>query len=792
MKVIHAWLADYLEKFHQSPERLSQLLTGRAVEVDDIQDVKEKLQPLVVGKVLVLEKHPKADRLKIAQVSIGAKRLSVVCGAPNVRESMFVVVAQPGQFTLQPDTGEWREISVATVRGVSSEGILCGADELGLASGPAAHQERHILDLSEFASDRSVGKSVVEVLDVSPVYDLDVLANRPDLLGHRGVAKEIAGLLHLKYKEPKHPLPKPRSKTLSLRFEIQAMRLTPRYAGLLLNGIEFKASPAWMQHRLRRAGIRPINLVVDVTNYVMLDVGQPLHAFDLDKVHQFMRVREARHSEQLKTLDGKQHSLPQGAIVIEDQQGLIDLAGIMGGESSMITEKTRRIFLQAAIFDSQRIRTTSKTLGHRTEASSRFEKGIAQILTQPALELSYYLLKQSLPQLQLEAQLDVHAPTPKTTVIHLRIAKLNSLLGSNFSISIVERILKDLGFHITHKSTDSLKVKPATHRLDLQIEEDVIEEVGRAVDYNSLPATAPHIMLKPQTTSENIRLRPMIFSSLTANGWNEVMQLSFTNEPFLKKFGRTSKQSVRILNPMSEDQAVLRSELITSLLGLMKEQVRSIPEPKIFEFAHIFLPYAQSYAEIPHLVGMTVGHRSFTQVKGMVEYLLQRLHISEYRFEPATHWAFHPDSCLRIALGKETLGTLGLLQPDLGQAGALSQPVAAFEISYDQLIHATSPRFTFQDMSNFPSILLDIAVVIPTQVSWQEVASEVRRHAGPCLKRLEPFDVYTGDPIPDGKKNLAFRVEFQAPDRTLDMTEAELQRTKIVDGLQAKWGANLR
>lgn len=792
MKVIQSWLAEYLPRFNISPEKLSALLTGRAVEVDEVLDLNDKLQAIVVGKILTIEKHPNADRLRVAQVTIGAKRLSVVCGAPNIYAGMFVAVAQPGSFVVDVQTGEWKQLEPATIRGVTSEGMIVGADELALATGAAAHNERMVMDLTEVAKDTDVGKSIVSVVDVSPVYNLDVLANRPDLMSHRGVAKEIAGLLKLKYVEPKLSLPKARSKKAPITIQIQAKRLVPRYAGLVLSGVKFQPSSSWMQHRLRRAGIRPINLVVDVTNYVMLDVGQPLHAFDLDKVVKFMKVRESKKGEKLITLDGKQHELPPGALVIEDGSGLIDLAGIMGGQSSMITDQTERILLQAAVFSPERVRMTSRALGHRTEASGRYEKGVSPVLVDQALQLAYDLLHRLMPSVQLESVVDMKQPVSAPVQVVIRTIKTNSLLGSKVSTKQIESVLKTLGFTITKKTHDSLKVRPPLHRLDVKIEEDVIEEVGRYLDYNSLPKTGPVLQLAPAPTKDAIRLRPMIFSTLTAAGWTEVMQLSFTNAQHLNLIGKTEKDHMRLVNPMSEDQAFMRSELLSSLVVLAEKHLRQGVTPKLFELAHVFIPQGTEWAEIPHLAGITVGKDSFAQVKGGVEALLKRFHISEVRFEPSTHWAFYPDACLSLKLGKESIGTIGQLKPELAKQLGVQQPCAGFELSYDQLIHLTSPRFAYQDIPVFPNITLDISVIIPENIQWQAVEEVVRKFGGEFLFAVKPFDIYTGDPIPEGKKNLAFRVEFQAKDRTLEMSEAENARTTIVAGLNEKWGANLR
>ncbi|MEK7539939.1 MAG: phenylalanine--tRNA ligase subunit beta [Patescibacteria group bacterium] len=792
MKVIQSWLADYILRFNISPEKLSALLTARAVEVDEVLDLKDKLQSIVVGKILTMEKHPNAARLRVAKVSLGAKRLSIVCGAPNIYAGMYVAVAQPGAHVVDMQSGEWKQLEAATIRGVASEGMIVGADELALATGAAAQNERLVMDLTEVAKDTHVGKSIVSVLDVSPVYDLDVLANRPDLMSHRGVAKEIAGLLKLKYTEPTLSLPKARSKKAPITIQIQAKRLVPRYAGLVLSGVKFQPSPLWMQHRLRRAGIRPINLVVDVTNYVMLDVGQPLHAFDLDKVVKFMRVRESKKGEKLMTLDGKQHELPPGAIVIEDGSGLIDLAGIMGGQSSMITDQTQRIFIQAAVFSPERVRMTSRALGHRTEASGRYEKGVSPVLVDQALQLAYDLLHRLMPSVQLESMVDIKQPVSAPVQVVIRTAKTNSLLGSRVTPQQIETVIKTLGFTVLKKTQDSLKVRPPLHRLDVKIEEDVIEEVGRYMDYNSLPKTGPVLQLEPAPTTDAIRLRPMIFSTLATAGWTEVMQLSFTNAQHIKLTGKTEKEYMRLVNPMSEDQAFMRSELLSTLVTLAKKHLRLGTTPKIFELAKVFIAQGTDWAEIPHLAGMTVGKDSFAQVKGGAEALLKRLHIDQVRFEPATHWAFYPDTCLSLKLGKESIGTIGQINPELAKQLGVDQPCAGFELSYDQLIHLTSPRFAYQDIPVFPNIILDISVIIPENIQWKAVEEVVRNFGGEFLSEVKPFDIYTGDPIPKGKKNLAFRVEFQAKDRTLEMSEAENARTQIVAQLNQKWGANLR
>lgn len=799
MKILIDWLKDYIPLLTVPAYKLADDLTFRAVEVDEVVDITDKLQTIVLGHVLHMEKHPQADRLRVAKVSIGTKQLTIVCGAPNLYEGMFVAVAQPGSWVRESKTGEWVQLEAATIRGVASQGMVAGADEIGLAEGSAASSEHHIMDLSDVGTTAKLGKSIVQCVDVSPLLDVDVLANRPDLMSHLGLAREVAALHKLKLRIDAPTLPKARLKTAPLKIEVRAKKLIPRYTGIFISGVKQQASPLWLQQRLRRSGIRPINLVVDITNYIMLDMGQPLHAFDVDKINQKMVLREAKVGEKLRTLDGKEHALPEGALIIEDGKELIDLAGIMGGASSMITEQTCNVLLQAAIFDRHRIRSTARKLSHRTDAAARFEKGVAPAQTLLALQKAFALLKKYNPDLQLDFVVDQAQVKPTAERIVVRVQKMNSLLGTRISIAQARAVLVSLGFTISKQTSESLAVVPPLYRLDVHLEEDVIEEVGRVVGYNTIPSTPPGLVLDEVKTTQSILLRPIILSTLAAAGWQEVLQLSFTTKQLITQFGLDPKQHVPVLNPMSEEQAFLRSELLSSLLQLAERHLRVQDSVRIMEWAHVWVIAKGAQVEIPHLTGLTgPSANSFLEVKGAVEFLLKRLHIQDYAWSPvsAEHYLllshFHPDAVLVLQVGGELVGMIGQLRSRVTKTFGLDGQFSCFGLSYDQLIHVASSRYACQDIPQYPSIVLDIAVVVPEQVKWSEIRSVVMEHGGQYITAAEPFDVYTGDPIPTGKKNLAFRVTFQAADKTLLMEEAEQARTKIVTALGQRWGANLR
>lgn len=790
MKISNHWLREWVAP-KLDARALASRLTLAGLEVGAVEPVAPPLERVVVGKILSIAPHPVRANLVCCDVDTGAERpLRIVCGAPNAVPGIKVPVAPVGAAIAGGRTVERRAID-----GAESEGVLCSAADLGLEEASAG-----LLVLDRRAP---VGAALVKYLGLDDmILDIDITPNRGDCMSVAGIAREVAAITGVRLR----PVPTAAVQARSRRRVAVALRAgnaCPRYVGRVIENIRIDAvTPAWMLERLRRSGIRSLHPVVDVTNYVMLELGQPMHAFDLERLHRGVVVREAAAGETLTLLDGNTASLPAGATVIADGNGPIALAGIMGGRDSAVIGTTRHIFLESAWFAPDAIAGRARALGVQTESSQRFERGVDPALQRVAIERATALLQEivgGVPGPVIEAR---KKALPPALSITLRRSRLKTLLGDDIAPRDVETVLKRLGMRIK-KSTDGWYVHAPSYRRDIDIEVDLIEEIARLRGYDRIRAQLPEVrMTLPPSSEAQIELA-RLRALLVDREYQEAITYSFVDAELQKSID-PDIEALRLANPISADMAVMRTSLWPGLLQvIVYNRNRQQARLRFFEIGRRFIPRPEGGIDQGRgIAGAVMGSASaeqwgsssrpvdFYDVKADVEALIALKGTFDCRFASITHPALHPGQSAGIYFDDRCIGTLGVLHPSLQQQLGLDERVVLFELELMPLIAATIP--VFREVSRFPAIRRDLAVVVSTDVSAQAIVDTIRKVAGNLLVNLELFDEYRGEGIDSGNKSIALGLTLQDSSRTLKETEIDALLARVVTGLAEKWGARLR
>jgi phenylalanyl-tRNA synthetase beta chain len=809
MKISLNWLKDFVDISKiVTPENLGMKLTMATAEIEGVERRGEVLDKLVVGFVKTREKHPNADRLSVTKVDIGGEKfLNIVCGAPNVAAGQKVVVALPGIVFPNGLKLERRE-----VRGIVSEGMICSADEMGL--GPSSHSGILVLNTAAKA-----GTKVSEVLPMKDViYEIDnkSLTNRPDLWGHYGMAREVAAILGQKFKEYKIKKAKNISKS-AIKFEVkvQNKKLCPRYLGAVVENIKIGPSPAWLVSRLESVGVRSINNIVDITNYVMLEFGQPMHAFDFDKIgdakQKTIVVREAKDGENIATLDGVQRKLDKLILVIADNKKAVAIAGVMGGGNSEVSEKTTKIILEAANFDPVSVRKTSMKLGLRSEASIRFEKWLDPNLAEFGMARALELLARVLPEAKVAGKiLDVKNFKLNQGPIKLSFDYLNKKIGEIIPPAKVTSILKALGFGVK-KVGKVLNVKIPTWRAtgDVKIAEDLVEEVARVYGYDNIGGKMPEVrMVAPE---ENIpRKVERSVKNILAGGlrMTEVYNYSFTEEKVIRKFGFDPAGHIKLKNSINKNLTHLRQSLIPGLVANMAQNQYFADSVRIFELGKIFFREAGELKRggkrseyLPRqdesLAGMILekgNETPFYGVKAAAAEVLDALHVA-HKFEvwqkDVPMWA-NSARTARIVVGGKTLGIVTELSPAVEQSFGVRHRVGIFGINFTEMVKLYRDEVVYRSIPKYPAIELDLALIMPQKTVWDDVLKNIFETENRLVKEVKLFDVYEGRGVEAGKKSLAFRIVYRSDERTLRIEEAKNVEQRIIKKLEQRFGAKLR
>lgn len=796
MKVSYHWLKEWAD-FELEPQALADALTMAGLEVDELSPVAEPLDGVVVGRITTVEPHPDADKLRVCTVDAGSgEPLTIVCGAPNAREGLRVPLA-----TLGTTLPGGMKIKAARLRGVASSGMLCSEPELGLGDEASG--------LMELPADAPVGKPLAAYLGLDDhILDIDMTPNRADCLSVQGLARDIGAIAGVSVAGPAMaPVADQSDRTFPVRLDSPPD--CPRYAGRVIEGVNLEAAtPLWMVERLRRSGLRSLHPVVDVTNYVLLELGQPLHAFDLDKLSGGIVVRRAADGERLTLLDDREVELDMGMLVIADDSGPVALAGIMGGLNSAVDTTSNDIFLESAWFDPAAIVGRSRKFGLATESAHRFERGVDPELQTRALERATALIVEiagGRPGPIIDIRESDHLPV--TRPVRLRLDRLNRLLGTDLDDETVRGILDRLGMTVEMQevagSGPVYSVLAPSARRDIAIEADLIEEVARIHGYDRLPERRPGGSLAIRATGERQWPETALRNSLVADGFVEVMTWSFVSPEQLARLGRAS-QAQELANPLSRDQSVLRTTLLAGMLetagaNLRRQQSRL----RLFELGTCFEKQGSGLAETMNL-GLVLAGRArreswnnpqrevdYFDLKGQVEKLTARSGGAQWRFEApaeqgeeAPAW-LHPGQAARIIRADETVGWMGQVHPGVVRQLDLPGRLFAAELALSPLLARDLPRY--EAFSRVPGVRRDLALLIPDEVSASDLVETVRASSGTELRDVILFDLYRGEGVEQGYKSLAIGLIFQSLSSTLKDAEVDALVNRAVEALQARW-----
>ncbi len=820
MLVSFNWLKQYIKLTDAvTPEEVANKLTMSTVEVEGVEKFAESLEGVVVGKILSVEKHPDADKLKVCKVSVGNESLSVVCGGSNVAPNMYVALGKIGAKVRWHGEGELVELKPTKIRGVDSAGMICASTEIGLSEKFPLKDEREILDLKNIASDKKIGKPLAEVLNLNDaVLDIDnkSMTHRPDLWGHYGLAREVAAL----YKKELSPYEVPEIKSgkdLKIKVKVEDTSLCPRYMAVALSGIKIGSSPEWLQNYLQSVGLRPINNIVDITNYVMIDLGQPMHAFDGkllagDKNKELnIVVRRAKAGEEFTTLDESKHKLDASVLVIGNSRESVALAGIMGGLDSSVNDETETIVFESANFDPIIVRKAALKLGVRTDSSARFEKSLDPNLAEIALKKAVALTLELCPEAKVSSNIaDEKSFGLNQGPIEMAWSFLFKKIGIEIDKKEVLNILTRLGFEAKDKK-DLLSVKVPTWRAtkDVSIPEDIVEEVARIYGYGNIPTTMPLFPIEPPERNElrelEHRLRNILVFEL---GYTEVYNYSFVSAEQIKSLGGDVAKYIEMDNPLSKEKPYLRRTLVNNLLENVKKNIENFSTVRLFEVGQTFLlneagPRAKDSSDellprqdtwLTSIVAIRKGQNLFSTAKGVVETVAHELK-SEFTYrspENPRPWQ-HQTRSASIYYNNVLVGTIYEIHPAVLARIGIDGRAAAVDFVLNRLVElgVASNEVKYQPVPVYPEVVRDLAFVVTKSVTHDQI-KELIINSDPLIRRVELFDSYSGDKISADKKSLAFHITYGSKDCTLTTEEINATQEKVLKNLIVTFGAEIR
>lgn len=791
MKFSEQWLRGWVNP-QVGRDELVARLSMAGLEVDSVTPAAGVFSGVVVGEVLSTEQHPDADKLRVCQVSNGSETFQVVCGAPNVRPGLKIPFAMigaelPGDF----------KIKKAKLRGVESNGMLCSQAELQVGEGNDG--------LMELPADAPVGEDIRVYLDLEDAsIEVDLTPNRGDCLSLAGLAREVGALYAAPVTRPVVATVAPVHEEVR-SVEVLAPAACPRYLGRVIRNVDLsKPAPLWMVERLRRADVRSIDAAVDITNYVMLELGQPLHAFDLAEINGGIRVRMAEEGEKLVLLDGQEVTLRSDTLVIADHTRALAIAGVMGGEHSGVSASTRDVFLESAFFDQIAVAGKARSYGLHTDASHRYERGVDWKLAREAMERATGLL--------LEITGGEAGPIietvneqylPSIAPITLRAARISQMLGMEMDSAEVERLLSGLGLTISADGAGQWRVEVPSHRFDISLEVDLIEELARLYGYNRLPVRYPQARLAPQAKAEARSDLPELRRLLVARGYQEAITYSFIDPKQFELFS-PGVEPLLLANPISNDMAAMRASLWPGLVKSLQHNLnRQQDRVRLFESGLRFVGQLEGLKQEPMLSGVVCGSRlpegwaqgrdvvDFFDVKADVEAVLGFAGaLDSFTFVAGKHPALHPGQTARIERDGREVGYIGAIHPELSKNLGLDRPVFVFELVLAEVALGKMPKF--QELSRFPEVRRDLALLADRDVAASAVLEVIRENAGEWLTDLRLFDVYQGKGIDPHRKSLAVGLTWQHPSRTLNDDEVNTTTQNILTSLEKRLNATLR
>lgn len=811
MKVSLNWIRDYVQLPADADlKKLAYDLTMSTVEVEDTIELAKQFDHMVVGVINTIEQHPNADKLRVCMTDIGGRVESIVCGGSNLREGMKVAVALPGSVCRWHGEGEPVEIKKSKLRGVDSYGMICGAVEIGLADLFPTKEEAHILDLSDF--DAPAGTPLADALDLNDIIleiDNKSMTNRPDLWGHYGIAREIAALYDLPMKEFPH-FDRNVANTAGFHVTVEDAERCPRYLSAQIEGLSVKPAPYQMQSRIWKVGMRPINALVDITNYVMLATGQPTHAFDSDHIAGHVIVRRAGEGEKLLLLNGKELALSGDDLVIADDAGVVGLAGVMGGAKDSILPETDKVILEVANFDAKGIRRTALRYDNRTEASARYEKAIDPERCDQALDLSMQLFSDLYPEMKVTGLVDEYPQHLKQAEIDVPLSWLERRLGKRLPPEEIRHKMELLGYGISF-SGDNMHVVVPTWRStgDVSIQADIMEEVARMYGYENFEAEPITTTFDGAINQLDKDLERRIKEYLAIRcGMQEIFTYPWMEESYVNAVLQSTEGILSLSTPPSPAERFVRSSLLPNLCKAVVKNERYFDEFSIFETAQVFRDenYTSPYdpreklpSQRKNVAGAFVTTDKditalFRKAKGVVEMMARYVHMETLTFRQTEKpvWADNV-VWLNICRGEEKVGDLALLSKKVSMAcGIKNLNVMLFQLDQDSLVPLKSRTNTFTHMAEYPMTDYDISLLLDGSVQWKDVLQTVGGIKSELLHGASFVDEYRGKQVPAGKKSLTLRLSIGSKEKTLTSSEIEEVASNVLNKIAKRFGAELR
>ena len=811
MKVSLNWIRDYVQLPADADlKKLAYDLTMSTVEVEDTIELAKQFDHMVVGVINTIEQHPNADKLRVCMTDIGGRVESIVCGGSNLREGMKVAVALPGSVCRWHGEGEPVEIKKSKLRGVDSYGMICGAVEIGLADLFPTKEEAHILDLSDF--DAPAGTPLADALDLNDIIleiDNKSMTNRPDLWGHYGIAREIAALYDLPMKEFPH-FDRNVENTSGFHVTVEDAERCPRMTGTQIENVCVKPAPYWMQVRIWKTGMRPINALVDITNYVMLATGQPSHAYDSDHIAGHIIVRRAKAGETLTLLNGKELPLSTDDLTIADDAGIVGLAGVMGGAKDSILPTTSKVILEIANFQAAGIRRTALRYDNRTEASARYEKAIDPERCDQALDLSMQLFSDLYPEMKVTGLVDQYPEHLKPAEIDVPLSWLERRLGKRLSPDEIKHKMELLGYGITFNG-DNMHVVVPTWRStgDVSIQADIMEEVARMYGYENFEAEPITTTFDGAINQLDKDLERRIKEYLAIRcGMQEIFTYPWMEESYVNAVLQSTEGILSLSTPPSPAERFVRSSLLPNLCKAVVKNERYFDEFSIFETAQVFRDenYTSPYdprEKLPSQRKNVAGAFAttdkditalFRKAKGVVEMMARYVHMETLTFRQTEKpvWADNV-VWLNICRGEEKVGDLALLSKKVSMAcGIKNLNVMLFQLNQDSLVPLKSRTNTFTHMAEYPMTDYDISLLLDGSVQWKDVLQTVGGIKSELLHGASFVDEYRGKQVPAGKKSLTLRLSIGSKEKTLTSSEIEEVASNVLSKIAKRFGAELR
>ncbi len=793
MNLPMSWLNDYMD-INVTPKEYSDRMTMSGSKVEGFENMGENVQNVVAGKVLTCEDHPDSDHLHVCTVDAGTGEvLQIVCGAPNVKAGIIVPTALVGA-TL-PDG----KIKKGKLRGVESFGMLCSHDELGITEDMLGYEPEYgILILPD---DTPVGKDIRDIFGMNEtVVEFEITSNRPDCFSIIGLARETAATFDKKFTIPEVKFTEGGENIAdTISVDVLDKDKCQRYCARMVKNVKIGPSPSWMQERLRACGVRPINNIVDITNYVLLEYGQPMHAFDLrDLEDNKIIVRRAENGEVIKTLDEQDRTLTNDDLVIADGKKAVAIAGVMGGFNSEVKDDTTTVIFESATFEASSVRLTAQRVGLRTEASSRYEKGLDYNNTVPAVERACQLVEELGCGENTSGMIDVMGNVTDMKTLPFRPEKINAFLGTNIS---TEQMVKYFDALEIKTDLDKMTVTPPSFRPDLEGEADIAEEVARFCGYDKIPVT----LLSGEATcgkkTDRQAAQDDINKILTALGMYEIYTYTFTSPSVFDKLSVPAesklRNAVKISNPLGEDTSIMRTTTIASMLDILSRNYNyRNAAARLFEIGKIFTPTEEGKLPDEPLkitIGIYGDKADFYDIKGICEEMFRSLNVQNVKYEAVTdNPTFHPGRCAKISAGGKTLGIIGEIHPAVGRKYGIETPVYIGELDFENVFLNVGTDVKFKELPKYPAVTRDIAMLVDKTVPVADIEEVVKKASGKLLESINLFDVYEGEQIPEGKKSVAYSAVYRALDRSLTGDEVQKVFDKVLKNLENQLGAQLR